>query len=236
MKRLILAASFLVGGTALASAQTVNTQMTAPQPGVVGFSSGDFAVRVAFTDITPLVASSHIDGIGGSVGVTSGFMPEVDLSYFITDNISVQAIATSTRHEITADNTILTPKFGSSIDLGSTYVLPPAVVAQYHFTPHDAIDAYVGVGIDLLWPYDTNPNGAKIGGVPLVSKLTVSNTVGPVFNIGWNYNIQGPWFLNVDYKQVFNRMTATVNTALGTVKANLWLDPAVVSVGIVYRF
>jgi outer membrane protein W len=40
----------------------------------------------------------------------------------------------------------------------------------------------------------------------------------------------------VEYRQVFNRMTASVHTALGPVKTNLWLDPAVVSVTIVYKF
>lgn len=226
MKRYLIATVFFLGGTALAAAQTA----------VPGYSTGDVVVRVAFAGVVPLTPSSHIDSIGGNVGVTDGVMPEVDLSYFITDNISVQAIATSTRHEISANDTKLTPLLGSKIDLASTYVLPPAITVQYHFLPHDRFDPYVGLGLDVMWPYDTQENQAKLGGVQVVQKVGLSNAVGPVFNIGIDYNVSGPWFVNLDYKQVINTVDARIHTALGLVKANVALDPAVVSVGIAYRF
>ncbi len=190
-----------------------------------GYSANDIVVRVAFAGIVPLTPSSHIDAIGGNVGVTSGVMPEVDLSYFFTDHISVQAIATATRHEISANDTKLTPLLGSKIDLASTYVLPPAVVVPY-----------VGLGIDVLWPFDTQENQATLGGTQIVQKVGLSNAVGAVFNAGLDYNISGPWFINLDYKQVLNRVDARIHTALGLVKANVDLDPAVFSAGIAYRF
>ena len=142
----------------------------------------------------------------------------------------------STRHEISANDTKLTPLLGSKIDLASTYVLPPAITVQYHFLPHDRFDPYVGLGLDVMWPYDTQENQAKLGGVQVVQKVGLSNAVGPVFNIGIDYNVSGPWFVNLDYKQVINTVDARIHTALGLVKANVALDPAVVSVGIAYRF
>ena len=145
MYRHILALGFLLGSTSLVAAQAVP-----------GFSAGDVVVRLAATGIMPLAASSHIDTIGGTVDVTSTPAPEADISYFLTDNISVQLIATSTRHEISANNTALSGLLGSKIDLASTYVLPPAVVAQYNFFPHAAFDPYVGAGIDFLFPFDTD--------------------------------------------------------------------------------
>jgi len=232
MQRILLATTFLLAGTALATAQTA----PAPYATTTGYSAGDIVVRVAFAGIIPLTPSSHIDAIGGNVGVSSGVMPEVDLSYFITDNISVQAIATSTRHEISANDTKLTPLLGSKIDLASTYVLPPAIVAAYHFLPKAAFDPYVGLGLDVLWPYDTQENKALIDGARLVQKVGLSNAVGPVFNAGIDYNISGPWFVNLDYKQVINTVDARIHTAVGLVKANVALDPAVISVGIAYRF
>jgi outer membrane protein len=225
MYRNILALACLLGTTSLAAAQT------AP-----GYSAGDVVVRLAFSDITPLDGGSHIDAIGGHVAVTSGQQPELDLSYFATDNISVQLIATATRHEISANNTALSGLLGNKIDLASTYVLPPAITAQYHFLPHAVFDPYVGLGIDLLWPFDTQPNKATLGTTQIIQKVGLSNTIGPVFNIGADYNITGPWFLNVDYKQILDHVDARIHTALGLVKARVDLDPAVFSIGIAYRF
>jgi outer membrane protein len=236
MKRILLTTAFLLGSTGLAAAQTAQTT-TSVAP---GYAAGDIVVRLAFAGVIPLAASSHIDTIGGSVGVNDSVMPEVDLSYFVTDNISVQAIATSTRHEISANNTSLTPLLGNKIDLGSTFVLPPAVVVAWHFLPHDVFDPYVGIGLDVLWPYDTQENQAKLpaslGGAQIVQKLGLSNAVGPVFNVGFDYNVSGPWFINFDYKQVLNTVDARIHTAVGLVKANVDLDPAVISLGVAYRF
>jgi outer membrane protein len=228
MQRTLFAITFLLAGTALAAAQT-------PAP-VTGYSANDIVVRVAFAGIVPLTPSSHIDAIGGNVGVTSGIMPEVDLSYFFTDHISVQAIATATRHEISANDTKLTALLGSKVDLASTYVLPPAVVFAWHFMPKAAWDPYVGVGLDVLWPFDTQENKATLGGTQIVQKVGLSTAVGAVFDVGLDYNVSGPWFINVDYKQVLNRVDARIHTAVGFVKANVDLDPAVFSAGIAYRF
>jgi len=245
MHRPALAAAILLASTGLAAAQT------AP-----GFSAGDVTVRLAYSGIEPLNGGSHVNTAativgpgGGNVDVTGGVQPEVDLSYFLTDNISLQLIATATRHEISVTGTKLNgvANLGSRIDVASTYVLPPAIVAQWNFAPHAAFDPYVGFGVDLLWPFDTQENtmnnqqaGLTALGLPpkgqVIQKAGLSNAIGPVFEVGLNYNISGPWFLNLDYKQVINRLTARVHTVAGLVKANVDLDPAVLSAGIVYRF
>ncbi|MEJ0045384.1 MAG: OmpW family outer membrane protein [Rhodospirillales bacterium] len=233
MHRTLLATALLVGTTGAAVAQT------APAAAQTGYSAGDFVVRLAASYISPLTPSSHIDVIGGKVDVTDGAQPEVDISYFVTDHISVQLIATATRHEISAKNTALAGapyNLGSKLDLASTYVLPPAITAQYHFFPHSVFSPYVGLGIDFLFPFDTQENTATLGGTQIVQKVGLSNAVGPVLDIGLDYNVSGPWFFNVDYKQIFNQVTARVHTALGLVKARVALDPSVFSVGIAYRF
>ncbi len=242
MNRILLASVGILASAGIASAQTATTTMTtataAPAP-EQGFSAGDVVVRFAFSGIQPLKSSSHIDGIGGKVDVTGGVQPEVDLSYFVTDNISLQLIATATRHEISANNTVLAgPPYnlGHKIDLASTYVLPPAITAQYHFLPHAAFDPYAGLGVDFLFPFDTQENQATLGGTQIVQKVGLSNAIGPVFNVGVDYNISGPWFVNLDYKQVLNQVTARVTTALGEVKARVDLNPSVFSAGIAYRF
>lgn len=244
MKSVTAALAILIGGTACAVAQAQTTTMvntvTNAAPGE-GVHAGDFVIRAAFAGVVPLVSSSHIDTLGGHVDVTGGVQPEVDFTYFVTDNISVQLIATATRHEISARKTklgaITSGALPNDIDLGSTYVLPPAIVAQYHFFPQAKFDPYVGAGIDFLWPFDTQENKYKLGGTTqVIQKLGLSNAVGPVIEVGLDYNISGPWFLNIDYKQIFNHLTARITTPLGLIKARTNLDPAVFSAGIAYRF
>jgi len=228
-----LAAAVLLGTAGIAAAQT-----PPPSP-QAGFTAGDIVVRLAASYIDPMNASTHIDGIGGTLGVGGGSQPELDVSYFFSDRVSVQVIATATRHEIHANNTALAGapyNLGNRIDLASTYVLPPAITAQYHFFTRARFSPYAGLGIDFLFPFDTQASEATLGGTRIVQKVGLSNAVGPVLDIGLDYNISGPWYFNVDYKQIFDQLTARVHTAFGLVKARDNLDPGVFSAGIAYRF
>lgn len=228
----LLGALFVAAG--IAAAPVVANAQTASS----AWQPGDFVVRVGEAGVLPLDTNSHIDTIGGSVSVSNSTMPEVDFSYFFTSAISVQLIATSTRHEVSANNTALTPLLGSKIKLGSAYVLPPALVAQYHFFPDAEFRPYVGAGLDVAWFYDSNPATEVIPGTSnkVVNKFTLSNTVGPVLNVGVDYHVSGNWFANFDIKEIYSRPDAVVNTAIGEVKAHDGLNPLVISGGIAYRF
>jgi len=235
----LLTGAALLGGNGLAYAQAADSSMaptTLVPPSDSGTQAGTLMVRLAATGVIPLNSGSKIEGIGGNIGTTAQAMPEVDLSYFFTDSISAELIATATRHALTANNTALTPLLGPKIDLGTTYVLPPAIMLQYHFLPHGLINPYLGAGIDLMWPFDVQPNQFKLGGAQVIQKLGLSNQIGPVFEVGLDYNVAGPWFLNIDYKQIINRVDARVTTVLGLVKADTNLNPGVFSAGVAYRF
>jgi len=95
----------------------------------VGKAAGTFMVRVI--GVIPENWSSSISAIGGHVNVSSSAAPEVDLSYFPTDHIAVELIAASSRHDIKATGTAL-----GTVDVGSTWVLPPTLTVQYHLMPH----------------------------------------------------------------------------------------------------
>ena len=69
-----------------------------------------------------------------------------------------------------------------------------------------------------------------------MTSVSFSNGVGPALQVGFDYNISGHWFANVDFKQIFLGATATIGTSLGTIKAKTGLDPAVLGAGVGYRF
>ena len=214
-------AACLFGALALggaASAQTASTD--AP----VGKQAGSFMIRVRAIGVIPEDNSSSTS-IGGNVSASAQAAPEVDFSYFFTDNIAAELIAASTRHDIKATGTSV-----GDVDVGSVWVLPPTLTLQYHFMPHERFSPYVGAGINVSFFYDSSPAG------PVVQKFSVDNNVGAAIQAGFDYNISGHWFANVDVKQIFLHTSADVDTVLGRVTAKAWLNPLVVGAGVGYRF
>jgi len=219
--RHLVPAALLAGAAFLMASETAHAQ-DAP----VGLSAGTILVRVRALDVAPLDSSSSISTIGGTVHVTNQFAPEIDGSYFFTDHISVEAIAASTRHVLQARDTAL-----GVIDVGSTYVLPPAITLQYHFSPKSRWSPYIGAGADVSFFYDESR------GSPVVTKLDVRTAAGPVIEAGVDYNISGHWFLNADVKQIFETPDANIDTSLGiNLKAKVALNPLVAGLGVGYAF
>ena len=208
----------------------------------IGLGKGDMMLRLSGTGVLPQDRQSSVwltaPGLNGTLSTgahtstTNQAMPELAFEYFITDNISVDLIATSTRHEVSATGGILG---NSKLDVGSAWVLPPTLTFAWHFRPHKRFNPYLGVGATLMWFY--NMQGAN------GSSLNSAFTAGPTINAGFDYQLVGNWFFNADVKQMFVSMHAyekggQVNglAAGGHIRAQDSLDPTVVSAGIAYRF
>ena len=229
MKRFLLATciGLAIAGGGAARAQNVSDAAPAfPGAGPpVGKQAGTFMVRLRAIGVIPETTGSRVQAIGGSVSATAQAGPELDLSYFFTDNIAVEAIAASTRHNISLQGTAV-----GNIDAGSAWVLPPTITAQYHFMPHDRFSPYVGAGVTIAWWYASHP------ATPTVTKFTVGNNLGAALQIGFDYNLTGHWFANFDVKQIFLQTNAKANTVLGGVEAHTGLNPIIIGAGIGYRF
>ena len=205
----------------------------------IGLGKGDIMLRLSGTGVLPQDRESRVWlnndgglGRGMHLSTTDQAMPELAIEYFITDNISVDLIATSTRHEVSAWGGAA----GNKLDVGSAWVLPPTLTFAWHFRPHKRFNPYVGVGATLMWFY--NMQGAN------GSSLNSAFTAGPTINAGFDYQLVGNWFFNADVKQMFVSMHAYekggyVNAPDGSksqIRAQNSLDPTVVSAGIAYRF
>ena len=226
MKKALFAGTIL---GAMAIAATANAQFAAPwdlnqEP--VGKAANTFMVRVRAIGVVPLNTSSQVDLIGGNVSATARAAPEIDFSYFLTDNIAFELIAASTPHNVSVTNS----KLGGSIDVGSTWVLPPTLTIQYHFAPKSQWSPYLGIGINASFFYSTSP------ATPTVTHWSLQNSAGPAIQAGIDYNFSGHWFANFDIKQIFLHTTAKVDALGTTVTAKTWLNPLVIGAGIGYRF
>ena len=170
----------------------------------VGKEANTLMIRLRAIGVIPLDSSSSISVIGGHVSATAQAAPELDFSYFLTDNIAFELIAATTRHNVSASNTAV-----GHVDVGSVWALPPSLTAQYHFFPRERFSPYVGVGINATFFYGSHAAG------PPVTQVAFSNNVGAVVQAGFDYNIAGHWFANFDVKQIFLNTTASINGGVG---------------------
>ncbi len=193
------------------------------QANTTGFQAGDVLVHLRGIDVMPENVSSSVSAIGGHVKTTDQITPEVDLAYFLTDHVSVEAIAATSSHEVSATGTAL-----GRVDVGSVWALPPTVTLQYHASPIYGFQPYAGVGLTVAFFYDAHAAG------PTVTKVGFSTAVGPALDAGFDYHLQGRWVANVDVKQMFVSTKARING--GAIVAKTSLSPTVVGVGIGYVF
>lgn len=182
--------------------------------------AGQFQLRLRGLGVLP-DASARISvagtNIGGVTRATDSFVPEADLTYFITDKIAVEAIAAVTKH--TVSNSI-------AGRVSSVWLLPPTVTAQYHFDPVGFVHPYVGAGVNYTFFYDPKSALAPIG---------FKNSFGWALQAGADVPVgDGPYFLNFDVKKVF--MGTSVRAAGGTVQASARLNPWLIGAGVGVRF
>jgi outer membrane protein len=211
----------------LGSLAISTTASAGPAAVVEGNQAGDFLIRAHVLGVFPEDNSSSITTINGKVDISSRVAPEVDVSYFFTDQISAQLIATMLRPSITAKDTSV-----GDVKVGAVTVLPPTLTAQYHFLPRSAFSPYVGAGATffILFAKDASQ------GDGVVKELHTDSHIGAAVQAGFDYQLGNRWFLNLELNQIFVATHATVVTAIGTVQAKTNVDPFLVGLGLGYRF
>jgi len=206
-----MAIAALLGTTAL------SVPAFADDAGFKGKSAGDFLVRARGLWVAPDESAST--SIGGDVSVNNDVVPEVDFSYFATDNIAFELIAATTRHKVS---------HSAAGSLGKVSLLPPTLTVQYHFMPKSQFSPYVGAGLNYTFFYDEDAPG---GGI---NSIDYENHIGYALQAGADYALGGNWSLNVDVKKIFLSTDVSING--GAVTADVDLDPWIVGVGVGYRF
>jgi outer membrane protein len=201
MLKLMVAALGLVGAAVPALAQ-----------------ESPWLVRVRAVHIDPADKSDPVGGTGASdrLHVSSKWIPEVDISYFLTPHWAAELVLTyPQKHDVTLD--------GQRI--GSFKHLPPTLLAQYHFLPGAQFDPYVGAGINYT----------------LISKVDILNgagrlehdSIGAALQAGVDFRIDRKWSVNLDVKKVQIRSDVDIN---GVRASRVKIDPVLLGVGVGYRF
>lgn len=184
--------------------------------------AGDLLVRARGILVAPDV-SSTVSVIGGDVDADNSVVPEVDFSYFFTDNIAAELILATTRHDMSDDNSAI-----GDVDLGEVWLLPPTLTLQYHFKNDSSFTPYVGAGLNYTIFYGEDAPGGT------VVAIDYENGIGYALQAGLDYGVGGNWVLNADLKKVFLNTDVKING--GAINADVDLDPWIFGVGFGYRF
>ncbi|MHB9433800.1 OmpW/AlkL family protein [Mesorhizobium sp. C089B] len=168
--------------------------------------------------------SGHVKAVPGSgLSYSDTLTPELDISYFFTDNIAAELILGTTYANIEGQGAI-----GALGNIGKVWLLPPTLTLQYHFTDFGAFKPYVGAGVNYTIFYDQDAGSADA--------LNVENTFGTALQVGFDYMVDQHWGVNFDVKKLFLKpdFDVTVDGARQTGKADL--DPWLIGAGVTYRF
>jgi outer membrane protein len=181
-----------------------------------GIHAGDVLVRLRAISIVPNVqtsgALSTLD-----VNVNNATVPELDFTYMLRDDLGVELILATSRHQVTS----------SLGNLGGVNVLPPTLLLQYHFNHQGMIRPYLGAGLNYTLFYN---NGLNVGGAPV---SITGHSFGPALQAGVDVQVTKRVFVNVDIKKIWMHTDATLN---GSGLGRLDIDPVVVGVGVGMRF
>lgn len=211
----VLAAGITLAALAAAPASAQDWQVA---------RKGDWIIAGRITDISSSADDAITTAAGASTGlqvdVGHDIMPTLGFTYFLTDNISVEAILGATQHEIRAQ--------GGTTDVAvhETWVLPPIVTLQYRPAPEARVSPYVGAGLNYMLFF----NGQDQNDFD----VSLDDGLGYALQAGADVAISGPWSVNLDVKKVWFNTDASINA--GSLKSDVTLDPWVVSVGLSRKF
>lgn len=181
------------------------------------FSKERFQIRARGIAIIP-DDSSTVTPIGGETNVSTKFVPEFDITYFFTPHIAMELIAATAEHEITHN---------VAGDLGTAWILPPTLTAQYHFMPDQKISPYIGAGLNYSLFYSEDHAAS-------FTDLDVDGGVGYALQAGMDCWLDDHWGLNLDVKKIYLNIDGKLNN--DAVRADIDLDPWILGAGVSYRF
>lgn len=199
----------------------------------VGIQAGDVLLRVRAITVVPNEDSGGITPAfpNERLAVGNAVMPEVDATYMATDHLGFELIASTTKHS--AKGTSGTT--GGIGTLATTWVLPPTLTAQYHFTPTAHVRPYLGAGINytVFWNEKASDGLQTAVGRTHVG---MKDSVGWAAQAGVDADITPKLFLNLDVKYIDMGTTVRLDTAAaGTQQVKLDLNPLVFGVGMGLR-
>lgn len=212
---------------------------------LMAVEQGDILINARILNISPDVGSNQVTAAGlplappAGIDVDSAYSLGVDITYMMTNNFGVELMLdTSSKHDIKGTGNL------AGVSIGDVTVLPPSLIAVWHFMPKNNIRPYVGAGINYTMFFSegttsefTNTMDAVVGPGVTSTGLSVDDSFGLVAQAGVDIDINKDWYVSLDAKYVDIDTTATVAiNGVDTAKVDFDINPLVLGVGIGMRF
>ena len=168
--------------------------------------------------------------ITADITLDNSVVPELDLTWFFTDNFAAELILGVTPHDVGGKGLLQ----GA---LGDAWLLPPTLLAQYHFNPGGRFKPYIGAGINYTMFFNEDDSGAFLPNAGLtVSSLDLDNSFGWALQAGVDIHLLNNMYLNLDVKKLWLETDATVRTTAGTtIRADVDIDPWLFGIGVGWK-
>ena len=205
------------------------------------YEAGDYLVRGRLINIAPNEDSGPVEAggavavPGSSVGVDNAMTLDIDITRMVTPNFGVELLLDlSSKHEVPTGGTLKPIVDGNIIE---TRVLPPALIAQYHFTPGKKVQPYAGLGVNYTYFFDETATSRFKNSAVGASNVKLKSSWGLAAQVGADIDMGNGWFFNVDAKYIDVDTVVTFDsTLLGRSKIDLEIDPWVFGVGFGRKF
>lgn len=160
-----------------------------------------------------------IDFAADAISVESKLIPEIDLAYNISDNLSAELVLTiPQKHDVSLEGVG---------DLGTLEHLPPTLSLVYEFNNESGFVPYVSGGLNFTWITNDRLEVADV-------ELGLEDySVGLALGAGFKYQVAEKWNLDGSVKWIDLESDVTAGgVRLTTAK----LDPLLFSFGASYQF
>ena len=212
---------------------------------IIAIEQGDILINARLLNISPDVNSNQVMANGSPLAAPAGidvddaFSLGVDITYMVTNNFGVELMLnTSSKHDIKGTGNL------AGVDVGDINVLPPSVIAVWHFKPDSNVRPYIGAGLNYTIFFDggttdqfTSTMDTVLGGGVTSTDVSVDNKLSIIIQAGVDIDINNDWYVSLDAKYIDMDTTATVEVN-GADAATIDFDvnPLILGVGVGMRF
>ena len=157
-------------------------------PAAAGDEHGNFMIRGLVTVVDPdtdaMVRAGGARIPGADVDVSTEVIPATTLTYFFTDNLAVELFCCFAKHELDAAGSI-----AGLGEIADTWIFPPALTAQYHFTGMGAWKPYVGAGLQYIAFFDEGTGQNRLG----ATSVDIDDALGFTLQAGLDVSLGSGW-------------------------------------------